>query len=253
MMRSPTIKPRWFVPTPGRLLPVLLAVEGLLWLSERFQWFAFNQHKGWTVLIAVGAVGVFLLLMLLWFLAALVFRLRFQFSILSIFVLTVAVALPCSWLATEMKAAKKQKEAAEAIRKGGGCVCYDYQRDPGNPPIKPPEPVWLRGLLGDDLFVSLTGVFLTNSEISDAGLENLKGLTQLHIYNTKVSDAGLENLKGLTQLRSLYLTDTRVTDAGLIHLRGLTQLQYLLLSHTKVSDAGVKKLKQALPNCQILR
>ena len=109
MMTSPTIKPRWFVPTPGRLLRLLLAVEGFLVLSERFQWFAFNQHKGWTVLIAVASVGVFLLLMLLWFLAALVFRWRFQFSILSLFVLTVAVALPCSWLATEMKAAREQR------------------------------------------------------------------------------------------------------------------------------------------------
>ena len=67
------LAPRWFVPTPGRLLVLLLAVEGLLWLSERFRWFPFNQHKGWTVLIAVAAVGVFLLLMFLWFLAALIF------------------------------------------------------------------------------------------------------------------------------------------------------------------------------------
>ena len=51
-------KPRWFFPTPGRLLAVLLAVEALLWLSERFRWFAFNQHKGSTVLIAVASVGV---------------------------------------------------------------------------------------------------------------------------------------------------------------------------------------------------
>jgi hypothetical protein len=28
---------RWFHVTPGRLLVVLLTVEGLLWLSERFQ------------------------------------------------------------------------------------------------------------------------------------------------------------------------------------------------------------------------
>ena len=59
-------KPRWFFPTPGRLLAVLLAVEALLWLSERFRWFAF-QHKSWTVLIAVGSVGAFLVLMLGWF------------------------------------------------------------------------------------------------------------------------------------------------------------------------------------------
>ena len=67
------------------------------------------------MLIAVASVGVFLLLMLLWFLAALVFRLRFQFSILSLLVLVVAVALPFSWLATEMKAARKQREAVEQI------------------------------------------------------------------------------------------------------------------------------------------
>ena len=30
----------------------LLAVEGFLLLSAWFRWFAFNQHKGWTVLIA---------------------------------------------------------------------------------------------------------------------------------------------------------------------------------------------------------
>ena len=101
---------RWFRPTPGRLvLLVLLAVEGLLWLSERFQWFAFNQHAGWTVLIALAGVGVFLLLMLSWYVLALVFRWRFQFSILWLLVLTLAVALPCSWLAAEIKRARRRR------------------------------------------------------------------------------------------------------------------------------------------------
>ena len=35
--------------------------------------------------------------MLLWFLAALLFRLRFQFSLLSLLLLAVVVAVPCSW------------------------------------------------------------------------------------------------------------------------------------------------------------
>ena len=94
-------KPRLFHPTPSWLIIGLLAVEGLLWLSERFQWPTW--HKGYAVLIAVAAVGVLFLLMLLWFIVALLFRLRFQFSIWSLLVLTVAVALPCSWLGVEMK------------------------------------------------------------------------------------------------------------------------------------------------------
>jgi hypothetical protein len=62
---------RWFQLTPDRLVHGLLAVEGLLFLSERFQWFAFNEHKGWTVLIAVASLGVAMLLMLAWFAAGL--------------------------------------------------------------------------------------------------------------------------------------------------------------------------------------
>ena len=58
-MTVPEPKLRWYHLTPGRLLVVLLAVEGFLWLSERLQWFPFNRHKGWPVLFAVASVAVF--------------------------------------------------------------------------------------------------------------------------------------------------------------------------------------------------
>jgi hypothetical protein len=51
--------------TPDRLLIALLAMEGFLLLSERFRWFAFNEHKGWTVLICLTTVGAGFVLMLL--------------------------------------------------------------------------------------------------------------------------------------------------------------------------------------------
>jgi hypothetical protein len=54
--------PRWFRLTPDRIVVGLLVVEGFLLLSERFHWFSFNAHKGWTVLIAVATVGLTLLL-----------------------------------------------------------------------------------------------------------------------------------------------------------------------------------------------
>ena len=61
---------RWYRLTPDRVVLGLLAVEGVLLLSEWFGWFAFNRHKGYTVLIAVAAVAGAMLLVLLWFLAA---------------------------------------------------------------------------------------------------------------------------------------------------------------------------------------
>ena len=78
-MAVPEPKRRWFHPTPGHLLLVLLAIEGILFFAD-WQWIP----KGWAVLIAVAAVGVFLIGMLLWFALALVFRWRFQFSIRSL-------------------------------------------------------------------------------------------------------------------------------------------------------------------------
>ena len=104
---------------PDRCVVALLALEGFLLLSAWFRWFPFNEHKGWTVLIAVASVGATLLLMFLWFLAALVFRLRFQFSILALLLLVVVVAVPCSWLATEMKAAREQRVVVEWIEQLG--------------------------------------------------------------------------------------------------------------------------------------
>ena len=47
------------------------------------------------------------------------------------------------------------------------------------------------------------------------------------------------------------MDSTQVTDAGLEHLKGLTNLQLLWIAKTQVTDEGVKKLQQALPNCEI--
>ncbi len=71
--------------------------------------------------------------------------------------------------------------------------------------------------------------------------------------STQITDAGLAHLAGLTQLRDLCLQGTQITDAGLKHLAGLTQLRELHLENTQIMDDGVKKLRQALPKCDIDR
>ena len=62
-------------------------------------------------------------------------------------------------------------------------------------------------------------------------------VTRVTLRHTQVSDAGLVHLKGLTSLQRLGLGDTQVSDAGLVHLKGLTSLQRLNLARTQVSDA----------------
>ena len=120
MADAPEANRHWFRLTPDRLVLGLLAAEGFLLLSGHFRWFAFNQHKGWTVLVNLAVVGLTLLLMFLWFAAALLFRCRFQYSLRSLMLLVLAVAVACSWFATQMQRARKQRDVVQAIKKLGG-------------------------------------------------------------------------------------------------------------------------------------
>ena len=43
--------------------------------------------------------------------------------------LTIYIAILCSWLATAMDQAKKQRETVDAIENAGGQVAYDYPFD----------------------------------------------------------------------------------------------------------------------------
>jgi len=112
----------------------------------------------------------------------------------------------------------------------------------------------LESLKGLDQLLALD---LDGTQITNAGLGHLKGMRQLRwlsLSRTQVSDAGLaQNVKALSQLQWLNLSDTEVTDAGVIHLEGLMQLEVLGLRNTKISDTGVEILRQALPNCEIVR
>jgi hypothetical protein len=79
-MTPPTPKHRWYHLTPDRFFIGLLVVQVLLFLSDRFDWLPFNEQRGWTVLIALGLVGLVILLMLAWGLVCLCLRRRFQFG-----------------------------------------------------------------------------------------------------------------------------------------------------------------------------
>ncbi len=215
-------------------------------MSERLGWFSFIDQACWMVLIAVAVVLAALVFLALWFAVALVFHLRFQFSLQSLFVLVVVVAIPCSWLPFRLREVERQRAAAAAIEKLGGRVEWVSTASK--------HPAWLRDLLGIDSLDSVHSVDLAFTYLTDARMKQLTALRQLRklrLDHTNVIDADLEHLKGLTQLQTLNLLSTGVTDAGLEHLKGLKQLWWLWLFDTKVTYEGVKRLQQALPQCTL--
>ena len=127
---------RRFHLTPDRCVLLLLLVEALLFLSNWLGWPAW--HKGYAVLTCVAVVGVAMLVMVVWFVVALLFRRRFQFGMWSVLLLAAAIAIPCIWVAVEREKARKQREVF------GGLTCYlsDSHRQASNrgPLANPPHP-----------------------------------------------------------------------------------------------------------------
>jgi hypothetical protein len=235
-------KRRWYRPTPGWLVLGSLAVTGLLWLSNWLGWW----HKGYAVLVAVAGVGVVLLAMLLWWLVAVVFRRRFQFGIRTLLALVVVVALPCSWLAIEVKGAKAQAAAVAAIKAAGGSATYDFETDESNGLLRNSEakwPSWVRNILENDLCSSVDGVGLCRTRVTGKWLENLSDLREIRALNlagTQISDADLEGLRHWPKIRNLFLDYDDISDRGLERVQALHQLQVLSLNGTRITDDALK-------------
>ncbi len=94
---------------------------------------------------------------------------------------------------------------------------------------------------------------LSGDPVLGPGLSEVPNLTDLDLSDTRITDKGLDNLYRLTALEKLDLSGTPITDAGLDRLKGLTKLRELYLARTKVTDAGVEALHKTLPAIKITR
>ena len=166
------------------------------------------------------------------------------------------VALTCSALIVGC-GESQDADVAVQLQKLGGKVVYDEQTS-GTPVVS----VTFRGSeVTDAGLVHLKGLSnlqsldLGNTKVTDAGLSHIESLTKLKylgLYDCQVTDAGLEHLKGLTSLEALNLSyDTKVTGKGLAHLKDLTKLKTLNLHNTMVTDSGLKHI-QKLTNLKSL-
>jgi hypothetical protein len=250
---------------PHGVVATLLGVEILLFCSWWFQWFSFNAHKGWTVIIAVAAMLLTLVFLGLWFLLGLAFprRIRFQYNLRTLLLLFVAVAIPCSWLGDAMRRADRQHAALLACISGpspiGGCfgdnffydwpgcsrkqgVAYDYEcgeiisRDyPGdhyfnryfvwNPPNPP-----VKSLPCQDWLYKIFGVdFFADVvgiwKMNDSNASSLQYLPHLRYLGIHVSDAA--NINYLKYLPSLECLYIYDSTYGTITDVDFKPLQYL--------------------------
>ena len=120
----------------------------------------------------------------------------FQFSLRTLLIFTVVVAVGAGWLGNRVERKRQEREAAEAIVKLGGLAVHYYEKGSE----KSPGPDWVRSLLGENFFsdvveVNLAGAAVHNSDL--VCLDNLVAIEKLNLSSTKITDEGLASLARL--------------------------------------------------------
>lgn len=105
--------------------------------------------------------------------------------------------------------------------------------------------------------VTLAGLDVSGSEISDRGLRELISvpprLRLLDLSFTRITDGGLKSIASQSELRYLALIDCRVTDNSIDSLVQLRKLREVYLAKTGVTPQSSKRLRRAIPACRIER
>jgi Leucine Rich repeat len=192
-------------------------------------------------------------------------RRRWRLTLRMAMLLVLIVAGGMGW---EVKLARDQKTAAEAIRAYGGEVIYDYEMVNGvpTPGREPAAPRWLRSWLGEDFFREVVVVNLCRdadevptSESSPARdaevasrLRGLPGVTLLAIRGAQASDATIVHIRGMRRLEILQVNVAPdLTDAGAETIGSLPSLKHLVVTGSRLTDRGLEQIA-GLPRLESL-
>jgi len=196
---------------------------------------------------------------------------RRRYSVKSLLLLTLVVALGMAWARVQIIRAERQRHAMQVLIDAGATVESDFKlRGPAAPPAAFDAPVWLRRLIGNDIFRAVRRVKmrrhpidaetfgyvadlpqlefleLFTSELQPTSLTCLKelpALKHLSVIGKGLSDDDLKHLAGLIQLEFLQLKTNDLTGSGFEHLRNLTALRWLHLSGCPITDANLFHLR----------
>lgn len=171
--------------------------------------------------------------------------------------LLILLGIAAAWLVIVLVHARRQSQVADKLRDLGALVAYDYHIDGG---FKAPSREQVReGLLaperevlGKDLFHDIVSVVFT--PVPDKGNPTMLYDPDGYVYlaERQVADDDLRILGSLSALRILRLEGIPITDRAIAHLEKLTSLEELNVRNTHITSDGVRRLKRALPDCDVL-
>ena len=101
---------------------------------------------------------------------------------------------------------------------------------------------------------NLKSLILGSTQTSAQGLAHLAGCRNLEYlqFNHFSPNPGFDSLEVMRNVRFLDLEYSPITDECLEYLYGLDRLEILNVHNTAVTSTGIAKLKEALPNCEVI-
>lgn len=197
---------------------------------------------------------------------------RLRFSLRSLIVGVTALCVLFGAHSFRVNSANTQRKTVENLRQRGVYVEYDFDI------IERPYPGWLFDFLGRDYLYGVDAVLIAERDNVDSLIatastlqslkririeictlqhDSLRPLTgaseveHLSLFHCNAGDHHLELLQGMPKLRVLDLRGTEITDKSVDVIIGLKNLKFLLLKDTEMSDAEIKRISEALPNCDV--
>lgn len=250
---SSTKRARWYAPSVAKLLAAILILQAVLYLSAYYRWFWINEHKGFTVLVAVVATAALLLLLSIWMVGSRFFGAKTQFGLATLLLMVAVVGIPCGWLAREIEQARRQRMALEALKVNEADYMQQMKIAMGLEEARSPGVGWLRKNLGEEFFEEKTSLRIHDVAEDDlAYLSQLPELKELSMLSDSITDKGLAHLKGCPQLQKLSLSWPHITKAGWSHLQGVVRLRELDITGATVADAELEQIAK-LSHLKILR
>jgi hypothetical protein len=138
----------------------------------------------------------------------------FQFSLRTLLIVVTVFAVWCAYqanrAATQRRAlamverlcANRRQTSYDPMAIGG--IAFDYQLQKNgkwtvyDPLAPPPAPAWLRQLIGEELFRRPVNIDLSDTDVTDADLAALEGLSSLRtlrLYRTAVTEKAVGRLQ----------------------------------------------------------
>src|SRR5262245_35797685 len=170
------------------------------------------------------------------------FPLRFSLRLL-----IAAVTVTCFLLGIWTHRSREQRRIVTQIRKNGGWIRYDFERDMWGQPAESRIPKALLNCLSEDYFHEVVEVE-THSAADLPELSRLHNIDCLHINIPTLTDADFRPVAQLRKLRGIDIygdrsdPNTRISDQSMELLARLPVLEGGNVESSRITAEGLAKL-----------